>query len=225
MLDALLAADAALLREILSLPHPDWLNRLFLFLSRVGIGGGIWLAGGLLLFLTHRISRGGFVRLILAIVLVHLVVDYTLKPSVGRLRPPVAVSGLHVIGDVPPTPSFPSGHAANSVAAALVLATAWRKRTAHWVIWIGAALVGVARVYLGVHYPLDAAAGAIVGLLCGAAALVVPLPQRVPIRRTRNRPSERNQQEPADAPGAPARSVGGPRRASQEVNRVRRRSP
>jgi undecaprenyl-diphosphatase len=38
-----------------------------------------------------------------------------------------------------------------------------------------ATLVAYARMYLGVHYPLDVAAGAAIGLITGAAIAVSPL--------------------------------------------------
>src|SRR5690606_32753391 len=87
-----------------------------------------------------------------------------------------AMPGLPVFGTVPETPSFPSGHAANAVASAFVLTTAYPRTAAVWFTWLAAAIVGVARVYLGVHYPLDALAGAVVGLCCGAVARGMPLP-------------------------------------------------
>jgi undecaprenyl-diphosphatase len=183
MLDSLLAADATLLRQIVSWPHPDWLNSVFLAASKVGVGGSIWVLLGLILFVTRQINRVEFVRLLLAIVLVHIAVDLWLKPWVGRIRPPFAIPDLSVIGDVPRTPSFPSGHAANAIAAAVVLTTSLGNTAARWVIWIAAAIVSVARVYLGVHYPLDASVGVIVGWLCGMGALTVALPQGPPVRR------------------------------------------
>lgn len=183
MLDLLMAADAALLRQIVSWPHPDWLNWVFLAASRVGVGGSIWIALALILWLTRRISRVGFARLLLAILLVHLVVDVWLKPWVDRVRPPFAMPDLRVIGEVPRTPSFPSGHAANAIAGAVVLATSLGDKRARAVVWIAAGLVSVARVYLGVHYPLDASAGVVVGWLCGTGALVVAWPKRAPVRR------------------------------------------
>jgi undecaprenyl-diphosphatase len=155
----------------------------FLAASKVGVGGSIWVLLGLILFVTRQINRGEFVRLLLAIVLVHIAVDLWLKPWVGRIRPPFAIPDLSVIGDVPRTPSFPSGHAANAIAAAVVLTTSLGNTAARWVIWIAAAIVSVARVYLGVHYPLDASVGVIVGWLCGMGALTVALPQGPPVRR------------------------------------------
>jgi membrane protein DedA with SNARE-associated domain/membrane-associated phospholipid phosphatase len=80
--------------------------------------------------------------------------------------------------------SFPSGHAANAIAyvvLAVILAAAIRK--ARWrvaVIVIGAviaAVIGLSRVYLGVHYLSDVTSGWALGLavysLCGCIALVV----------------------------------------------------
>jgi undecaprenyl-diphosphatase len=145
--------------------------------GRIGIAGAIWVFYGLVLFLGHRIGRAGMVRLLLAIIVVHLVVDYTLKPWVTRPRPPLVMPDMHVIGEIPETWSFPSGHAAHAAAGALVLTSTYPNATAAWLTWLAAAGVGVARVYLGVHYPLDALAGAAIGLFWGAAALRVPLPK------------------------------------------------
>ncbi len=70
--------------------------------------------------------------------------------------------------------SFPSGHAMGSMALVATLAVlAWPTR-ARWFVVAGglvfAVLVGASRVYLGVHYPSDIAAG-----WCGALAWVIGL--------------------------------------------------
>lgn len=61
------------------------------------------------------------------------------------------------------TYSFPSGHAMGSMALVAALAVlAWPTRWRWWAIVVGGAftlLVGFSRVYLGVHYPSDVAAG------------------------------------------------------------------
>lgn len=65
--------------------------------------------------------------------------------------------------------SFPSGHAMGSSALLLVCVfLAWRTRWRWWLVCGGSIfvlLVGVSRMYLGVHYPSDILAGWLVSLL------------------------------------------------------------
>lgn len=64
-----------------------------------------------------------------------------------------------------PSPSFPSYHVAGSAAAATALAA--HSRWALWVGWAVTALAAYSRIYVGVHYPSDVLAGAIIGGLAG----------------------------------------------------------
>lgn len=169
MMDFILSADAVSLKAILALPHPQWLNRVFLVLSVAGIGGSLWIALAVALTAARRIRARDCIVVIVAIVLVHVVVDVVLKPSIGRPRPLVAIPDIPVYGSYPETFSFPSGHAANATAAALVITRRWPYH--RMVVWAAAVLAAVARVYLGMHYPGDAVAGALTGLLCGSLAL------------------------------------------------------
>jgi undecaprenyl-diphosphatase len=173
MVEALLAVDSAAMRRILALPHPQWLNTLMLAASLAGIGGAIWLVAGVVLFFLHRIGRLDVIRLIIAILLVHVVVDLGIKPWIARPRPPLAIPEATVIGAVPETASFPSGHAANASAGALVLTASLPALRLRILVWSAALIVGVARVYLGVHYPIDAIAGALIGAVIGWTVLRV----------------------------------------------------
>ncbi len=60
--------------------------------------------------------------------------------------------------------SFPSGHATWFFALAFVVWYANRK----WGWWFFAlsTIMGIARIYVGVHWPLDIAGGAVIGLFC-----------------------------------------------------------
>ena len=65
--------------------------------------------------------------------------------------------------------SFPSGHALSSASfATAVILIAWPDRRLRWpafIVGVGYALaVGVSRMYLGVHYPADVAAGWCLGV-------------------------------------------------------------
>ena len=86
------------------------------------------------------------------------------KPVVDRPRPPLGVRLASAAGS-----SFPSGHSAQSLAtfAALtvVVTAGWRPaRAAGWVVTaLVAGGVGWSRVYLGMHWATDVAAGWLIG--------------------------------------------------------------
>ncbi|HEX8363085.1 MAG TPA: phosphatase PAP2 family protein, partial [Longimicrobium sp.] len=89
------------------------------------------------------------------------------------------------------TYSFPSGHAMGSMALVAALAVlAWPTRWRWWAIVVGGAftfVVGLSRVYLGVHYPSDVLAGwlASLGWVIGVSQiaygrLAKPTPRATP---------------------------------------------
>lgn len=61
--------------------------------------------------------------------------------------------------------SFPSGHAAFFFALAAIVFFANR----HWGIWyfLASAAISIARIYVGVHWPLDILGGALIGIAVG----------------------------------------------------------
>lgn len=63
------------------------------------------------------------------------------------------------------TDSFPSGHASFFFALATALYF-FNKKLGFW-FFVGAFLISLARVYVGVHYPTDILAGAVVGIFSG----------------------------------------------------------
>lgn len=84
-----------------------------------------------------------------------------LKRVVRRHRP--ADPGLRVLVPTPSDLSFPSAHAASTTAATMALSTVVGPPPA----MAAAAAMAVARVLLGVHYPSDVAAGALIGAVAG----------------------------------------------------------
>jgi membrane-associated phospholipid phosphatase len=69
---------------------------------------------------------------------------------------------VHVVGQPLAYRSFPSGHTNTAFSAATLIALAFGGW--FWLAFIPAALVGYSRMYMGLHFPLDVAAGALLGL-------------------------------------------------------------
>jgi undecaprenyl-diphosphatase len=88
-----------------------------------------------------------------------------LKETVDRPRPAHADPGIDTAVGTPGSPSFPSGHTATAFAAAAVVGAFYPRL--RWPLYALAALVGMSRIYLGVHFALDVVAGAILGLSIG----------------------------------------------------------
>ncbi len=110
--------------------------------------------------------------LIIAILIGHFLSDI-LKFVFSRPRPGMVLTGVHqlVIMD---NFSFPSGHATEVVIGCSILA----KNYGHILLFvILVCTVGFSRVYIGVHYPSDILAGALLGL--GIAAFVLHFDEKI----------------------------------------------
>ena len=145
------------------------LDAVMVALSAVGRGGMVWLAIGAALTAFRRMPWQRLVQLAAALALASLLVDAVLKPAIGRQRPFTSTPGVAVIAARPHDASFPSGHAGNAFAAAVILEQAVPACQLAW--WTLAALIAFSRVYVGVHYPFDVIAGAIVGAASAIAVM------------------------------------------------------
>jgi len=98
-----------------------------------------------------------------------LVIRYILQSIVVRPRPFLAIIENPYLGmQMPYGTSFPSFHAMSAFFIAYMISTLFKlKKTGRYVFFALAVLVGLSRIYLGAHYPLDVAAGSIIGLLWG----------------------------------------------------------
>jgi undecaprenyl-diphosphatase len=91
-----------------------------------------------------------------------------LKRACGRPRPTAAIPDFDAWAENPDAMSFPSGHTA--VAFAIATALAGQTFALGPLLMTVAVAIAVSRVYLGAHYPLDVAAGAVLGSSVGLVA-------------------------------------------------------
>ncbi|HEU0303969.1 MAG TPA: phosphatase PAP2 family protein [Gaiellaceae bacterium] len=166
----------------------DWLDALVVGLTYAGTHGALWIALGIVAAFALR--RPWLALLVPSAVVVADLASSGLKHAVGRARPEHALEGLDPLVTTPSSPAFPSGHAATSFAAAVVLSVALPRLAPAFLAL--AALVAYSRLYVGVHFPLDVLAGALVGAAVATALLLLAraLPRWRP-RPTRARPTGR----------------------------------
>lgn len=114
------------------------------------------------LILRRRPSFNFLAFLALSVLLSRGLITEIFRFFYDKPRPFVSLDFSPLV-NVTPTHSFPSGHAAAFFALAFAL---WfiERRFAGW-FFIGAVFMGLARVFTGVHWPLDIVGGATVALL------------------------------------------------------------
>jgi len=91
-----------------------------------------------------------------------------IKPVVNRSRPPESGITVQLRTHKHSGMSFPSNHATNIFAAATVLSSAFPPFSAAF--YFIAFLIAYSRVYVGVHFPGDVFAGAVLGIALGTLA-------------------------------------------------------
>jgi undecaprenyl-diphosphatase len=163
-LDRLASLDLGACR-LLQHRSAGWTRELLAVVSRLG-DGWVWI--GLALALLAADPTGALAALgemALAATL-GLPLYKLLKRGTARPRPCAAAgSGLRALVPALDTHSFPSGHTLHAVAFTLVLLAHYPLLA--WVLVPFSLLVALSRVVLGLHYPSDVLAGALLGTLLG----------------------------------------------------------
>jgi membrane-associated phospholipid phosphatase len=160
-----LTLDERILRLARTCGHDARVERAAGVLSRLGEHGGIWIALGVAgALLDDRERRAEWLRGV-AVVGGTYAANTALKLVVRRRRP--QLPDLPPLVATPTRLSFPSAHTATSFAGALRYS---RMGLPAAPLYAFAGTVALSRLYLGVHYPSDVLAGALLGSAIAAAA-------------------------------------------------------
>jgi membrane-associated phospholipid phosphatase len=134
------------------------------WLGRIGEYGAVWFAIGIVLAVVDSGNRWEWVAAAL-LGPIAIGLNFGVKLLVRRQRP--ILDGLPPLGGAPSSLSFPSAHTTSSFAFATA---ATRIAPEAAVLFILAFAIGVCRPYLGMHYPSDVVAGALLGTALGLIA-------------------------------------------------------
>jgi undecaprenyl-diphosphatase len=154
------AVDLAIYRRVRSLAHAPQRVRWVRRYSRLGEHGAGWLVLGLLGAARDAQRRRHWVKATMCVGAAYLI-STSIKHAIGRKRP--VIEDLPHLMATPTGLSFPSSHSTSSFAAA----QAYGRLLPRGPLLGAAAAMAFSRLYLGVHYPSDVAAGAALGTVLG----------------------------------------------------------
>ena len=156
--------DLALLRVLRTRGHAPPVELAVLRFTRLGEHGAIWFLIAVVGASTHPAQRPTYARAARTLGIT-LLANSAVKLAIRRSRP--VLEDLPALHPTMSNLSYPSAHASTSFAGAAVLSEALPRRP----LLALATAMALSRPYLGVHYPSDSLAGALLGT---ALARLVP---------------------------------------------------
>ena len=200
-MDSFTQLDGNLLIGIQHALNADWLTPVMKLITLFGENGIFWIVACLVMLLFRKTRRLGIICSF-SLLFTFIICNLCLKPAIDRIRPWVTFQLVDAMLPPPGDASFPSGHSANSMgpAWAMFIATMPVKTAAgrsyedvRCLGWKGeglsprlmhrigiaavvlAVLIGISRLYLGMHYPSDVVCGLLLGMIVAAIVYKVIL--------------------------------------------------
>ena len=185
-MEAILQFDSSILLWIQNHVRVGFLTPIMQVITHLGDKGAFWILLTLaLLIYPNRKTRRLGVFCACSMVVGLIVTNLIIKNWVARVRPydidhPLFKDLVLIVG-AEHDYSFPSGHTTNSLACAWVLFRKAPKRGVAALVL--AILISLSRLYVGIHYPTDVMAGAVIGIgsACLALWMVPKLEKKFPI--------------------------------------------
>ncbi len=156
------------IQDYVRCPFLDWI---FVPVTHLGDGGFIWILLSVIL-LCFKKSRSIGIAASLALIVMFIINNVTLKALIDRPRPYLILEDLKLIVKPALDSSFPSGHTSCSFAFATAAFLTGPKK-----LWIPsvvlAVLISFSRIYVGIHWPGDVAGGLILGIVYGITGWLI----------------------------------------------------
>lgn len=150
--------------------RPIWLDWVMITFTQAGNGVFAYIVAGIVFL---RIQHMLAYELMFGTLTLWLTVEL-MKIVIRRERPYSALTGTRIVGERAGGHSFPSGHTSQAFFMASLFAHYLRGGIVVAIILYGIAiLVGLTRMYVGMHYPRDVIGGAILGTSWGLFGVII----------------------------------------------------
>lgn len=147
------------------------MDYVMIFFTLLGNSLVIIMLTAVILYLYSKVSFKSNFILFLLIIIVGGILTHVLKIAIDRPRPPKELADVNILLTPLYEKSFPSGHAQIAFTTMTYLVKKIKKMAI--LLITVAMLIGLSRIYVGVHYPTDVLFGSIIGLFVALIGLKI----------------------------------------------------